>query len=52
MPPEILLLLCVFVAAVTFLPSRCLAPMGDTHVDTQNDETDLLITPLRCAQVP
>jgi hypothetical protein len=25
---------CVFVAVVTFLPSRCLATIGDTHIDT------------------
>jgi hypothetical protein len=28
---------CVFVAAVTFLPSRYLATMGDTHADTLRD---------------
>jgi hypothetical protein len=29
---------CVFVAVVTFLPSRCLAAIGDTRADTQTDE--------------
>jgi hypothetical protein len=28
---------CVLVAAVTFLPSRCLANTGDKHTDTQTD---------------
>jgi hypothetical protein len=42
---------CVFVTAVTFLPSRCLT-IGDTHTDTQADGRDFLIRPLRWAQVP
>jgi hypothetical protein len=64
--PTILLLLRVFVAAETCLPSRCLAPKGgihltkplpsndmtDTHTDTQTDWRDLRSTPLRWAQVP
>jgi hypothetical protein len=29
---------CVFVTAVTFLPSRCLATIGDTHTDTDRWE--------------
>jgi hypothetical protein len=32
---------CVFVAAVTFFPSRCLTSIGDTHTDTQTDARDL-----------
>jgi hypothetical protein len=39
--PTILLLLCVFVAAVTLLPSSCLATIGDSHADTQGDGKDL-----------
>jgi hypothetical protein len=37
----ILLQLRVFVAAVTFLLSRYLATIADTHRDTQTDERDL-----------
>jgi hypothetical protein len=40
---------CVFVAAVKFLPSRCLATIGGY---TQTTEMDLWSTPLRWAQVP
>jgi hypothetical protein len=32
---------CVFVAAVTALPSRCLTTLGDTHTDTETDVRDL-----------
>jgi hypothetical protein len=44
---------CVFIAAVTFLPSHCVATTGiftkllhsnykgDTHLDTQSDRRDL-----------
>jgi hypothetical protein len=52
--PTVLLLLRVFVAAITFLPSRCLATIGeiftvllpgnvsgDTNIDTQTDGRDL-----------
>jgi hypothetical protein len=42
---------CVFVAAVTFLPSRCLTNDRDTHIDTRTDGRDLWRTPLRWAQV-
>jgi hypothetical protein len=31
----------IFVVAVTFLPSLCIATMGDTHIDTQTDGRDL-----------
>jgi hypothetical protein len=31
----------VFVAAVTFSPSRCLATIGDKHIDTKADRRDL-----------
>jgi hypothetical protein len=58
--PAILLLLCVFVIAVTFLssilpsndkgifnePSRYLATMGDTHTDNKTGRRDFLIRPL------
>jgi hypothetical protein len=37
---------CVFVAAVTFSLSRCLATIGDTHTDTQTDGRDFLNMPL------
>jgi hypothetical protein len=41
-PPTILLLFCVFIVTGTCLPSRCLATIrGDTHTDTQADETHL-----------
>jgi hypothetical protein len=55
---------CVFVTAVTFLPSHCLAtvrgyfyrtkplPSNDRGIHTQTDGRDVLITPLRWAQVP
>jgi hypothetical protein len=40
--PTILLLLPVyFFAVVLFLPIRCLAMIGDTHIDTQTDGRDL-----------
>jgi hypothetical protein len=53
---------CVFVTAVTFLPSRCLATIGGflrsrciatigTHTHTQTDGRNFLIRPLRWAQV-
>jgi hypothetical protein len=32
---------CVFVAAVTFIPSRCLETIRDTHIDTETDGRDL-----------
>jgi hypothetical protein len=32
---------CVFVVAVTFLPNRCLATIGDTHTDTKANGRDL-----------
>jgi hypothetical protein len=35
--PPVLLLLCVFVAVVTFLPSQCLATIGDAHTDTETN---------------
>jgi hypothetical protein len=39
---------CVFVVAVTFLLSRCLATAGDTQTDTQIDgEGDLQNTPMK-----
>jgi hypothetical protein len=43
---------CVFVASVTFLPSRCLETIGDTYTNTQTNGRDFLSTPLRSAQVP
>jgi hypothetical protein len=62
----ILLLLHVFVAAGTCLPSRCLAQDGgvhlaeplpcddrrDTHADIETDERDLWSTRMRWAEVP
>jgi hypothetical protein len=33
-------------------PSRYLTTIRDTHTDTQTDERNLLIRPLRWAQVP
>jgi hypothetical protein len=42
----------VFVAAVGFLTSRCLATVGDTHIDTKTDGRDLGSTPLRWAHMP
>jgi hypothetical protein len=38
---------CVFVASVTFSPSRCLAKIGDTYTDTETDGKHLRSTPLR-----
>jgi hypothetical protein len=35
------IVVCVFVAAVTFLSSRCLVTIRDTHTGTQIDERDL-----------
>jgi hypothetical protein len=35
------IVVCVFVAAVTFLLSRSLATIGDTQIDTQTGERDL-----------
>jgi hypothetical protein len=32
---------CVFVGAVTFLPSRYIATIGGIHSDTQTDGRDL-----------
>jgi hypothetical protein len=29
---------CVFIAVVTFLPSRCLAAIGDVRTDTRTDD--------------
>jgi hypothetical protein len=63
--PTIFLLLSVFTAAGTHLPSRCLAPkreihftepllnnvMRDTYTDAETDERDLRSTPLRWTQV-
>jgi hypothetical protein len=43
---------CVFVAALMFLQSRCLATTGETHTDTQTDGKNLWSTPLSWAQVP
>jgi hypothetical protein len=46
---------CVFVTAVTFLPSRCLATIRRytyRHTDIETDGRDFLIRPLRWAQVP
>jgi hypothetical protein len=57
---------CVFVTAVTFLPSRYLAKIraiftepsrylaaiGATHTDTQTDGRDFIIRPSRWAHVP
>jgi hypothetical protein len=43
---------CVLVAAVTFLPSRFLAELGDTRTDTQTGGRDLWSVLLRWAQVP
>jgi hypothetical protein len=51
-PNNLFIVACVFVTAVTFLPSRCLATIGDTYTDTQTDGRDFLIRPLRWAQVP
>jgi hypothetical protein len=45
-------IVCVFVAPVTFLPSRCLATISDTHIDIQIDGRHLWSTPLRQTQVP
>jgi hypothetical protein len=45
-------ILRVFVAVVTWLPSRCLATIGDTHTDTQTDGRDFWSMPLRWAQLP
>jgi hypothetical protein len=45
-------IVCVFVATVIFLPSRCLAMVGDTHTDTKTDGRDLCSRPLRWVQVP
>jgi hypothetical protein len=42
---------CVFVAAVKFLPSRCLATVGYKRTDTQTHGRDVRSTPLRFAQV-
>jgi hypothetical protein len=47
---------CVFVTAVTFLPSRCLGTIGgndrrDTRTDTETDGRDLWSTPFRWAHV-
>jgi hypothetical protein len=51
---------CVFVTAVTFLPSRSLATIGkfltrsclSTYRDTQTNRRGVLIKPLKWAQVP
>jgi hypothetical protein len=43
---------CIFVVAVTFLSSRCLAPKGGSHRDTKTDRSDLWSTWLRWVQVP
>jgi hypothetical protein len=41
----------VFFAAVTFLTSRCLVTVKDTHFSTQTDGRDLLSTSFRRNQV-
>jgi hypothetical protein len=43
---------CVFITAVKFLPSRCLATIRGIHIQTQTDGGDISIRPLRWAQVP
>jgi hypothetical protein len=45
--PRPVVLLSVFIAAGTCLPSRCLATVEDTHTETQTDGRDLWSTPLR-----
>jgi hypothetical protein len=40
-PKDFSIVACVFVATVKFLPSRFLATIGYTHIDTQIDERDL-----------
>jgi hypothetical protein len=42
---------CVFVALVTFLPSRCLTAIGDIRVGTQTDERYLWSTALWLSQM-
>jgi hypothetical protein len=32
---------CVLIAAVKFLPSRCLATVWEIHIRTQTDERDI-----------